>query len=407
MTDVLQVIKDLQLTKRAEAEQLLLGFMRDTLGLKVTQTRLTPKPTSLNSFNGFVTFEDGSEKFFKTHTENNTVIQEYYNAELLARVGYPIIQPTFQSTTTGQQILLYDIIHHEAVFDLCWHIENTQSIDWQNLATAQNSADVELLKIYRHTLGQDASPSSPIHQLFYHRLVGGRMDNFYMEKTLLFPNGEHAISDLETKKWVINEQVYENTLYNIIERAIRLLNPIHCDAVSVIGHGDAHNGNVFFVDENVPSLLYFDPAFAGKHHPLLDLAKPLFHNVFAMWMYYPNEKASQTQVKVEMSDNTVSVDYDYLLHGVRKMFFESKIDNVLIPMLKLLKAEGLLRDDWRAFLKSALFCCPYLTMNLADRERFPAKIALLGLTMAIEMGAESSIKLSYLDEMLNRAENAL
>ena len=36
-----------------------------------------------------------------------------------------------------------------------------------------------------------------------------------------------------------------------------------------------------------------------------------------------------------------------------------------------------------------LLCCPLLTMNLADRDRFPAEIGLLGLCYAVEMGMDS------------------
>ena len=165
----------------------------------------------------------------------------------------------------------------------------------------------------------------------------------------------------------------------MIDRAIKLLNPEQT-GVSIIGHGDAHNGNVFFrKNDNPPSLLYFDPAFAGKHQPLLDLTKPLFHNIFAMWMYFPEIKRDTTSISLKIEDDRLIVNYNYALPPVRHMFLNSKVERVLIPILRDLKKKNLLQDNWRDYLKSALFCCPLLTMNLADNQKFSPEISLLGL----------------------------
>jgi hypothetical protein len=55
----------------------------------------------------------------------------------------------------------------------------------------------------------------------------------------------------------------------------------------------------------------------------------------------------------------------------------------------------MLSDSWREYLRAALFCCPFLTVNLFAApvsngtlsERYPLKIKLLGLAMAVELGA--------------------
>jgi hypothetical protein len=48
-----------------------------------------------------------------------------------------------------------------------------------------------------------------------------------------------------------------------------------------------------------------------------------------------------------------------------------------------------------------------LTLNLADAERFPPEISLLGLCMAVEMGAESYDERSLIDQTLDEVESAL
>jgi hypothetical protein len=163
---------------------------------------------------------------------------------------------------------------------------------------------------------------------------------------------------------------------------------------------------VFFRGEDAP-LMYFDPAFAGRHSPLLDLTKPLFHNVFAMWMYYPKEKAAQTQISLKRQGSVWHVDHDHTLHPVRDMFLQSKVERTLIPILGELKRRGWLHRNWREYLKAALFCCPFLTMNLTDSIKFPPTISLLGLTMAVEMGGESRGVRSLIDQTLDEVEQTI
>lgn len=411
MSDVLQQIRDLQFTDKGGAEALLLSFIRDNFPLDVVSLELTPLAVSLNSFNGFMTLADGNRRFFKTHTETDTVIDEYYNAEMLSNLGYPIIQPIFKSTEPGKQLLVYEVIEDESVFDVAWRIETQDDTDLASLTIAQNRADNELLALYRKSLttqSAEEASKSPVHQLFYHRLTGGRLDRFYGDGTSVqLPNGNFSMKDVRQTKWMINGQEYEEALNQIIERTIRLLNPTQAD-VAVVGHGDAHNGNVFFQKEaNPPSLLYFDPAFAGIHHPLLDLTKPLFHNVFAMWMYFPKEKTASTAISVTEKDGIWHIDYDYDLPQVRHMFLDSKVERTLIPILQDLQSKNQLRADWRQYLKASLFCCPFLTMNLTDNKKFPPEISLLGLAMSIEMGSESSGKRSLIDTVLDEVEEAI
>jgi hypothetical protein len=408
---ILQQIQSLQFVDKGRAETLLISFIRETFPLDVQSVELRPLAVSLNSFNGFMTLAGGRRLFFKTHTEPDTIIHEYYHAATLAQAGYPVIQPIYSSTEVRKQFLIYDVVDDPSVFDLAWAIENGSSDPLDALAQAQNDADDQLLGIYLKTLDEqnaESAETAPVHQLFYHRLVGGRLTRFYgnlneeESPTIRLPHGTFPMSLVRSVQWVINGQHYAETLEDIIQNAALILNP-HQSGPSIIGHGDAHNGNVFF-NAAGKSLFYFDPAFAGRHHPLLDLTKPLFHNVFAMWMYFPREKQEQTPISVEAKQGVWEVTYQYALHPVRDMFLESKVQRVLIPILKELKLRSSLRQDWRTYLKASLFCCPFLTMNLADAAKFPPEISLLGLAMAVEMGAESNGRRSRIDTALDAVE---
>ncbi|MBZ0303651.1 MAG: hypothetical protein K8J31_28180 [Anaerolineae bacterium] len=415
--DLLQQIQSLQFSDKPKAEQLLRAFVRDVFPLDVTQVELRPLAVSLNSFNGFMTLADGRQLFFKTHIEPDSVVGEYYNSALLAGAGYPIIQPVYRSTEWGKQLLIYEVVHDPSVFDLAWAIETGQMMDaLPALTHAQHEADEALLRIYLDTLqwqsAEDAAQSG-VHQLFYHRLTGGRLAKFYGPEPsdsepgtpIVLPNRSSTMREVRAALWVINGQRYDLTLDQLIGQAVSDLVPGQ-PGLSIVGHGDAHNGNVFF-SPTESSLTYFDPAFAGRHHPLLDLTKPLFHNVFAMWMYFPHEKAAQLEISLRAEGGVWSVTHNYELPPIREMFLDSKVEGVLLPILRELKRQGWLLPDWRRFLKSALFCCPFLTMNLTDGSRFPPAISLLGLTMAVEMGAESYQKRSRIDQMLDAVERRI
>jgi Phosphotransferase enzyme family len=403
--DTVHKVFQLQRTDRDQAEDLLLALIRDTLPLDVERVRLRPVAISLNSINGLLTLKDGSTLFFKTHTEDGAMVREYSNASLLSEAGYPVLQPLHVSTEVGRQLLIYPVVDDPLVFDAAWAIEDGTGGDLRRLADAQGGADHQLREIYRATIrwqsAKDAA-SAPVHQLFSHRLTGGRLASFYTPQDRLgLPVGELTIREILQARWVINGQRYQETLNDLISRAVRLLDP-HQAGPSVVGHGDAHNGNLFLVDGGT-DVLYFDPAFAGRHDPLLDIVKPLYHNVFASWMYFPHTKAAQTNVRVEYGDDTLAINHDYQVHPVRRMFLRSKVENVLVPLLADLATRDWIRPDWRTRMKMALMCCPLLTIKLANPQTVPSEIAFLGLASAVEMGADSRETRSLIDQVLDEA----
>lgn len=396
-------IQRLQFSARDEAEALLLAFVQDTFPqLDVVRLNLRPQATSLNSFNGFLHLVDGLQLFFKTHVEQDNVIGEYYNAEMLAEAGYPVIQPLYSSTSAGQQLLIYPMIDAPPVFDVARQIENTGNFGdaaFAALSDAQNASDDALYQCYLRSLDTISTQKNllqPIHQLFWHRLTGGRLERFYGDETrFVLPHGEFSNADVFDAHWKINGIVFPQSLKEVVEQAKSMLAPMR-EEISIIGHGDAHNGNVFQMPDG---LVYFDPAFAGRHAPLLDLVKPLFHNAFAMWMYFPEQERDKLSIKVEIDANGIwCIEHDYQLNPLREMFFTSKFERVLRPIHAILKAQNALSEDWRERLKLALMCCPLLTMNLTG---FNPEIALLGLCHAVEMGMESQSQRSYLDAMLD------
>src|SRR4051794_41105384 len=115
---LLTEIQKKQFSDKTGAEIDLLHFLKEHEDRSIEKVELQPKPESLNSLNGFVTYETGDRYFFKTHTEENEKVCEYYNAEELAKSGYPVITSKQITQKVGKQIVLYQIISYPTLFDL-------------------------------------------------------------------------------------------------------------------------------------------------------------------------------------------------------------------------------------------------------------------------------------------------
>ena len=372
-------IRALQFTDLAQANARLLDFFRSKLPFEVRAVEIRPLAVSLNSVNGLIDLVD-HRYFFKAHIESQIAGREYYNTEVLAEAGYPILKPVLKATeSAAQHVMLYDIVESPTMFDACRAIERGTAHNAQALIAAQQKSDRQLLDLYRRSLhwaDAEQHAQSPIHQLFYHRLTDGRLADFYL--------GQPTYERLARLQWTINGVDYPHSLEQLIARAIDLLNPAQAGP-AVAGHGDAHNGNLFYLEAS-GDLLYFDPAFAGLHSPLLDLVKPLYHNVHAQWMYFPEETSATLQASIQIVDGRAVVEHNFPITPIRQATHDSKANLVLHPLVEILREKDWLTPHWKAYLQSALLCCPLLTMNLCDEAKFPPNVALLGFAHVVAMG---------------------
>lgn len=438
----LATIQKLQFERRAVAEKLLHLWFTHHMQLAVKNVYLTPKAVSLNSFNGFFT-QGAEEYFFKTHVEEHGVLDEYYHARLLDQAGYNVVRPLSLLRAKGRQMVIYPVVPWPVMFDLMHAAETGQELPDglapEMLLAAEKRACQRLLEIYQTTWQAEQMPplpSSPIHQLFWHRLSGERFQHFYEGRTLPLPAGsvlpELSFATLQKYRWIINGVEQAHTLGELVNQARETLHPARATA-TVVGHGDAHFGNVFLApaaQANRPSLpsgvpsqpggselglnavassgwarsepadealraaaiadelcyLYFDPAFAGRHAPLLDIVKPLYHNVFATWMYFPDEVARDLRISVKPAGEYIIIEHNYRLAPIRHELLRVKQQHLLQPLLAWLEKQDALPEDWQAILNLALMCCPLLTVDLFDTRKRPAQIGWLGLAQAVQLG---------------------
>jgi len=375
-------IRSLAVHDESAAVSLLSELLRELFALEPHNVVINRDQYSLNSLNGF--FEAGGEGlFFKFHQEEGEEVMsgEYYRADILARAGLPVDQPLHMSVLPGEQILIYRRRSDPRFSDVLRGLDLVPDERAEAVAiAAERRLSGKLLEVYLRTL-HPITPAQaagePIHRLFYERLIdppaatfpGGRYRNFYVGQQFAFPGVELDWDTFSTASIVVNGVRYSDTIGELFSRAADRLKPEHmADAGGVVAHGDAHNANVWYsAGPGGAELSYFDPAFAGEHVPtLLAEVKTTLHNIFAhpLWLYDPAEAASRYSGRVHYENGTLFLDADWQPSRVREGLLAVKADYLWRPLLAELKARGLLPDDWRTVIRSALFLCPTLVMNL-------------------------------------------
>jgi hypothetical protein len=393
----------------ASSERILASVIEDVFGLRVAHIRVSKDPYSLNSLNGFVHLAAGEDYFFKFHHEEGEEItlEELYRGEILVSAGYPVDMPVKVSREVGKQLLLYKRRTEPRFSDVCETQDFDKNETFATALAAQERLDELTCAIYLqslHAAGPDLVAAEPVNQLFHHRLVtppdrqtlGGRARRFFYGNDFEFPGVSLRADALRAASWVCNGVAYRDSIDDLLARSLRLLEPRSTARFgAVVAHGDAHNANVWFEQTTTGqgNLVFFDPAFAGSHMcALLAEVKATFHNIFAhpRWLYSPTTVAEKFRVEAAYKDGTLTIDTDWDLSELRKSFLRIKGATLWRPLLRALEERALLPDDWRETLRTALFCCPTLVMDLragGAGGHTPASSAL-GLAVSVMVGSE-------------------
>ncbi len=385
--------------------------------LHIEKVEIKQSQLSLNSVNGFITLHGAKELFFKFHTEENEILEEYYSSELLAKYHLPIVKPLYISRVPGKQILIYEKINNPTCFALLDGYERGEigEIFEEKFLNAQKKLDKKLYNVAINTLqivDNLVYDESRLLQLFYRRLKvkngTARVDEFYQNKDINLPDGTLInFEELKKYKWVINDRKYESSLEDLILSATEVLDPFKYDKVPVcVGHGDDHYGNIFAFEENGKyEFKLFDPAFAEDiQHVLLTQVKATFHNIFAhpFWLYNPERLEKDLKIEFDLDEENkilkINHNWDLKENSIRTKLLNVKIENFWKPLITELEKRNppyppLSRgQDCLIFIKRALFCCPFLCLNLInlDKEKsavfYTPKTSLLALSKAVEMG---------------------
>lgn len=386
----------------------LAALLRDLFGIETRDLAINRDVYSLNSLNGFFTCDLG-DCFFKFHQEEGEEAMrgEYYRADILARAGLPVDQPILTSTLPGEQVLVYARRSDPRFSDVLSALDRAHDpVAADRALRAEAALNDHLLAVAQaslHPITPAMSEAEPIHRLFHQRLIdpatgaypGGRLAAYYVGHRFDLGGLTLDWATLAAARPVLNGQRQGASLGELFARAHHRLDPRNlADAGGIVAHGDAHNANVW-VERGADGdrLTLFDPAFAGASVPsLMAEVKSTFHNTMAhpFWLYDSPEATRRFDAEARLSGSDLHIDTDWQMSPLRRDLLGVKAARFWRPWLATLRDRGLLPADWELVLRSALFLCPTLVMNLragGDGGPHSPTTSAIGLFVALIAGA--------------------
>jgi len=92
------------------------------------------------------------------------------------------------------------------------------------------------------------------------------------------------------------------------------------------------------------------------------------------------------QLTISRRGMTIIVEENYTLTPIRRAILQTKVEQLLRPLMVKLGTREMLPVHWKEIMQLALMCCSLLTINLLDGERIPPSISWLGLLLAVQTG---------------------
>lgn len=231
----------------------------------------------------------------------------------------------------------------------------------------------DTLNAYRWSMhpAPDAGQSSgdwQIHRFFYRRLCKETRFREFHEHGIEV-NGK--ILDLETLLSVpLNiDGVSYPSIRQLHTRAAIRLHPERFKHVPVAsGLGDAHGGNIMIEDHTQPSaarrILYVDCEVSAHHSPILDLAKPLYNDVF-FGALYADCIPDASLVEASISRGRLSLRLKTTDRPMSRAILEIKRRYLIEPLLASSSGPGMDSKAVSDVLSSCLFACALLTRNFS------------------------------------------
>ena len=322
--------------------------------------------------------------FVKIHIESDTHSEsslgaenEYSQANLLARHGWPVLVPLISSNSREYPLLIYPRVEAPTLFDLLKESYEKR----ENLITSRELAVLSRLNRQVGRTMVDSSTvadsreavDSPVQTLFLERFKeGGRIDMWYKPDTrftLPERGGDITWRELLEAKWVINGDSYDITLSEVIKNARKYLSFAgESRALVCVSHGDDHAGNIF-MDKKEGRATIFDPAFAGWNPASLSNIKALAHScVVPMGGMYYDPKIGDVFYDWDRDKHVMHVDVPFessALYGAHEAIAKQITDLRILPLIQRSKQAGIDINSEYERIKYALAGCALLTINIS------------------------------------------
>lgn len=212
------------------------------------------------------------------------------------------------------------------------------------------------------------SADQPIHRFFHARLVdNARFREFYAGS---FNVGGKSLSMEQILEipWRMNGSIYPS-LSELFRTAMDVVHPGSRQCTScpiVFGLGDAHGANIMIASDVLPNnsreILYVDYEVAGYHPVILDLAKPLYADVFSDTLYM-DILPGMPETKYEFRGEFIDVQFTLSVNDLTQAVFDIKRRYFIEPLMRLVSSIGGNLETNISLLSKALFLCATLTRN--------------------------------------------
>ena len=120
------------------------------------------------------------------------------------------------------------------------------------------------------------------------------------------------------------------------------------------------------------------------------------------WLYDPAQLSSKLDLKMERKGNEISITHNWETKDrspMRLQMLAMQKEIVWKPLIGELRKRGALSKDWQEYIRKALFCCPFLVLNLIDPTKRTPEQSLLALAKSVELGSLGD-KANDIDEFL-------
>ncbi|KAI0106486.1 hypothetical protein GGR51DRAFT_571425 [Nemania sp. FL0031] len=291
-----------------------------------------------------------------------------------------LLYPLFRGTTVADALLSY-------VQGGRQDMKLVETILHVDLVRAEDT-----LRSYRNTLTLQPSAHPNIQRFFYNRLVGDKRMREHYGQGMKLAGETYSLDQLLSFRWHINGQTLPS-LREAFDEAQQIVAPdskFMQSCPKVFGLGDSHSGNVMYTptdEKGHPSqVLFIDHEVAGYHPVMLDLAKPLYCDVFFETRYRPLLTGNANhglRYRVSKSTNTIIVELKPRIGDLTQAILDIKLQYLFVPLrAEVEKKLGVDLEQYIPLLSTALFLCATVAGSFAnDEEAFVDSFAT-GLLLA-------------------------
>jgi hypothetical protein len=292
------------------------------------------------------------------------------SGSIMAQCFFPRVQHPRMSST-GE--LVYDWFQGSSQAELrLSYLTSTQRIEEQRsvIIFAELKKAEDTLRAWRLSINENGfHPRPTIHRFFYERLRDCRLDTFYNSGVKI--SGQClSFKEFSESPLVINGVQYRS-LSTLLKQAEVVLAPDQdWGASSIFGLGDGHGGNVMIGTSTLSSrsreILYVDYEVAGFHSPILDIAKPLYNDVFFN-ILYEDLLNNPRYIVTSFIHNQIIIDFDSELDPLSRAIFEIKRRYLLQPFCRVAQGHGfnLFSEENMRKLGFLLLACAVLSRNFS------------------------------------------